>query len=163
MAALAQRWNARSPRERRAIALGAAVVTVALLWAYLWVPLQTDRARLLQELPRLRVAAGAVAEGAQEAPRLRAAVQRATAGSAAGVIEARAREDFAAAFGAVAALGDDRYRVTLQPVAFEALTRYLGALATEHGIVVDSLALAPQAGPGTVAVEALVLRAPRNP
>lgn len=163
MAGLRELWTARSPRERRVVAGGVAAVVVALLWAYGWSPLQEDRARLARDLPQLRADAAQVAAGVQEAARLRGAAQRTDAAGAAAAIETRAREAFAGAFGAVAAAGDDRYRLALQPVAFDVLARYLGTLAAEHGIVVEQLALAPHDDAGRVAVESLVLRTPPQP
>jgi general secretion pathway protein M len=162
MAGLTAFWQARSPRERRIVTAGAAALLAAALWAYVWVPLQADRARLARDLPGLRAEAAMVAAGAAEAARLRSA-PRSAPGGALAAIEARGREAFAGAFGAVAAVGDERYRVTLQPVAFETLARFLGGLAADHGLVVDRLALSPQPAGALVAVDALVLRAPAAP
>ena len=156
-------WHARPERERQIIAAGLLLLIIAALWAYVWSPLQADRTRLRAEVPRLRAEAAQVAAGAEEVTRLRGALQRVSPGGASGTIEARAREHFATAYGGVTALGDERYRVSLQPVPFAGLARYLGALAADHAIVVESLALSARPEGGTVNVEGLVLRAPRSP
>lgn len=156
-------WNARAERERQIVAAGALLLVVAALWAYVWSPLQADRARLRTEVPRLRAEAALVATGAAEVTRLRGALQAIAPGSGTTLIETRAREYFVAAYGGVTPLGDERYRLSLQPVPFASLTRFLGVLAADHAIVVETLALAAHADGGTVNVEGLVLRAPRKP
>ena len=57
---LATAWNRRSPNERRALAFGAFVVAVILLVALVWLPLERARARLANDLPRLRAATAAL-------------------------------------------------------------------------------------------------------
>ncbi len=50
-------WQARAPRERLVYGLGAGALVVASLWAYVWLPVQDDRARLAVTVPKLRAQA----------------------------------------------------------------------------------------------------------
>ena len=65
-------WQARNTRERALIAGGGGALAVALLWAYVWVPLEADRFRLTATLPTLRTQAQQLALQAGEVERLRA-------------------------------------------------------------------------------------------
>lgn len=47
-------WNARQPRERRILALGAALLLLLLIWWLLIDPASEARSRWQQELPKLR-------------------------------------------------------------------------------------------------------------
>ena len=51
---LMQFWRARAPRERAVLGGGAALLVLALGYAYAWLPMQRDRAQLQQALPQLR-------------------------------------------------------------------------------------------------------------
>ncbi|GMV02105.1 MAG: hypothetical protein AMXMBFR52_17610 [Burkholderiales bacterium] len=52
---LLQRWQMLTPRERRILATGAALLAVALLWLVLFEPAWNARRRLQAELPAMRV------------------------------------------------------------------------------------------------------------
>ena len=68
---LAQAWDERSPRERAAIAWGAALLLIALAIAVVWLPLERTRTRLAAELPALR---GSLASNAGGLPGAQVAV-----------------------------------------------------------------------------------------
>jgi type II secretory pathway component PulM len=74
-------WQGRNTRERALIAAGGPALVVALLWAYVWAPLEADRLRLAAALPTLRVQAQQLALQATDVERLRAAA-RARGGAA---------------------------------------------------------------------------------
>ena len=154
-------WQVRAPRERLVYGLGAGALLVASLWAYVWLPVQDDRARLAAAVPKLeREAAETVRESA-EVDRLRAAA-RARGAVPQGAIEAAMKAaGFGDAYAGVSPLGEGRVQVNLRTVPFDDLVRTLAALGERHGVAVETAALRA-AGEGRVQVESLVLRAARG-
>lgn len=161
MEAIRELWNAREPRERMVIAAGLGALLVAVLWAYVWDPIATDRARLAAALPKLRAQAQLVATQGAEVERLRnAARSRGTPTAPDAAIGAAAKSlGLGDAIGAVTVLGEGRVQVVVKPVAFDALVRLLGELAAGQGLAVESLVVRVAPEPGRVQVETLVLRA----
>ncbi len=157
-------WRAREPRERAVIAAAAAALGVAVLWAYVWIPIEADRARLVEALPRLRAAAQGFAHEAAEVERLRAAV-RARGGIAApqaAIEETLRASGLGDGYAGVTTLGDGRVQVNLRAVPFDALARVVAQLAEAQGLAVERVALKASGEPGKVQVEMLVLRAARG-
>lgn len=72
MSALAEFWSARLQGERRLLVAGAALVALTALYLYVWLPVSTERTRLLVELPQLRAHAAGLERDAAELQRLRA-------------------------------------------------------------------------------------------
>lgn len=157
-------WRARAPRERAVIAAGASALAVAALWAYVWIPIEADRARLAESLPRLRAAAHDVGREAAEVDRLRAAARARGGGAApqAAIEETLKASGLGDGYAGVAALGDGRVQVNLRAVPFDALVRVVAQLAEAHGLTVERIALKASGEPGKVQVETLVLRAGRG-
>ena len=157
-------WQARAPRERTVIGGAAVALAVAGLWAYVWVPIEADRARLAEALPRLRAAAQALAHEAAEVDRLRAAARaRGAAAAPEAAIEATLKAaGLGDGYAGVTALGDGRVQVNLRAVPFDALARAVAELAEGHGLAVERIALKAGGEPGKVQVESLVLRTARG-
>ena len=160
MEALRELWNSREPRERAVIAVGLGALVVAALWAWVWHPIASDRARLVAALPQLRAQVQQVARQGAEVERLRnAARSRGVAPAPDEAIATTAKSlGLGEAVAAVTALGEGRVQVALKPVSFDALVRMLGELGTEHGLAVESLVVRAAPDPGRVQVETLVLR-----
>jgi type II secretory pathway component PulM len=161
---LRERWQARTPRERAVIGAAAAALAVAALWAYVWLPLAADRARLVEALPRLRAAAQTLAHQATEVDRLRAAARaRGAAGAPQDAIEATLKASgLGDGYAGITPLGDGRVQVNLRAVPFDALAGAVAQLAEAHGLAVERIALKAAGEPGKVQVESLVLRAARG-
>jgi type II secretory pathway component PulM len=161
---LREAWQARSARERGTIAIGVGALIVAALWAYVWVPIEADRARLVRALPTLRAQAEQLVRDSAEVERLRSAARSRGSASA----PQRAVEDAMRAGGlgegysGVAALGEDRIQVNLGVVPFDALVRVITQLAETHGLAVETIAVKATGESGKVRVETLVLQGPRN-
>jgi general secretion pathway protein M len=157
-------WRARNARERSLIGGGGALVLVAVLWAYVWAPIASERARLIASLPALRVQAQHVAEQAAEVERLRTAARsRTESGPPQRAIEdAMKAAGFAEGFAGVAALGGGRFQVNLGVVPFDALLRVVAQLAERQGLAVETIALKATNEAGKVRVESLVLQGARS-
>jgi len=152
-----ERWyRARPPREQTVLLAAAIVVPILLFYLAVWQPLADSRARLHKELPGLREASGRFALQADEAQRLRS---RAPARQ--GTRSARASVEGTAARAGITLQGidtgaGDRTIVQLSPVAFDALSRWLGDLASTEGLVVENLQITAVED-GQVKVDRLVL------
>jgi general secretion pathway protein M len=152
-------WEARAPRERLVFGVGAAALLVASLWAYVWAPVQTDRARLAVAVPQLKAQAEETVRESAEVERLRTAARGRGAVPPAAIDAAMKAAGFGDAYAGVAPLGEGRIQVNLRTVPFDELVRTLGALGEAHGVAVESAALRA-AGEGRVQVESLVLALP---
>jgi len=154
-------WQARAPRERLVYGLGAGALVAASLWAYVWLPVQDDRARLAAAVPKLKREAAETVRESAEVERLRAAA-RARGAVPQGAIDAAMKAaGFGDAYAGVSSLGEGRVQVNLRTVPFDELVRALAALGETHGVAVETAALRA-AGEGRVQVESLVLRAARG-
>ena len=130
-------------RERIVVLGGAAAVVVIVIFAFVLRPLErgsaalrdtvsTDRALLL-DLARLD------AGGATQSPRSTAADQ--------GLSFPRTRQD-----------GPDAMNVTFQNASFDALLKWLVALETNHGVVVDTASVSSGRDPGLVSGQIFLRR-----
>jgi len=131
-------WLARSAREQRVLAVAAVLAALLLGWAWVWDPLhaalQQERARVIQSeavLTRMQFQA--------EQLRLLSAQSTAVATPAPGSLLVRVDASLASAgLGSsvlrVEPLESGRVRVQLQAVDFDALMRWLEALAARDGV-----------------------------
>lgn len=151
---LRQFWRERNTRERQLIGIGLPLLLLALLYAYLWLPVQKERARLQRTLPELRTSAAQLRQQAQEVKILQ---QHVPAGSAASAPAdpVTALRDTASQVGLPApqiqpgAAGG--MQVSFDQVGFNPLTQWLDALQRQHGLKVKTLDVRPVAGqPGKV-------------
>jgi type II secretory pathway component PulM len=160
--------DARPARERQVLRTALVLVPALLIWLWIWEPLSAAHARLARTLPAARLQAIEFDRQASAFERMpaRPARDATPARSPSEAIAASAaRNGLGNAIGRVEAAGNDRLQVRLESVDFALLVRWLGRLAADDGLVVDSLQ-AQAAGPGQVRVERLLLmpaarRAPR--
>lgn len=153
-----QVWRARAPRERLVLAGGAALLVLALAYAYAWLPMQRELAQLREALPQLRVQAEQMQRDAEEVARLRAR----PAASLRGGSVAAAVEQRAAASGlreqieTITPQDAGRVRVVLPRVGFDAWLAWIGDLRAAHGVRVESARIESSGEAGMVRVEAVL-------
>ena len=155
---LGHAWERASPRERAMIVGAAVVVALAVLWTWVWQPINADIARLQRDLPR----AHSVLATARAQANALAALQR-TSASAKSTDPRAAVERVLAERGlrpAVTALDvqDGRVRLTFAAVRFDALVALLDALARTDGLRAVDAVLAARVEPGTVRAELTLAR-----
>jgi general secretion pathway protein M len=155
-------WQARNARERALIAGGVGALAVALLWAYVWVPLEADRLRLTTTLPTLRTQAQQLALQATEVERLRASGRGGAAPSQSAIEHTLKGAGLGAGVVNVATLGGGRVQVNLGVVPFDTLVGVIAQLAESHGLAVETIVLKAVGEPGKVRVETLVLQGARS-
>jgi type II secretory pathway component PulM len=160
MDALRAAWQARTSREHTAVGVGAVVVTSLLLYGFVWEPLRADRARLREIVPHLRTQSAQFTTDAAEARRLRGQGHSALASEPPrAVIESAAVESgMRPRIRSVTEVASGRFQVAVEPVSYEALIQWVGALASSDGIALEAVQLRPGATPGTVVVDTLVLK-----
>lgn len=160
MDSLRAAWQERTLRDRFALALGAAVVAVLLLYAFVWEPVRVDHKRLRESVPQLRAQAVQFATDAAEAQRLRDVGLRHPGGAntPASLEAAADRTGMRARIKSITEVSGGRVQVVLEPVPYEALVRWIGELTGSAGFAVESVQLRPGPAPGIVLVQTLVLK-----
>jgi type II secretory pathway component PulM len=153
---LANAWSRRSPNERRALAIGACVVGAILVVTLVWLPLERARARLANDLPRLRAATAALQRDAEEVKRLRAMPQAVAVTNS--PLASLATNGGGLAGAQFAVLDERRVRVTGADVSFAALLEWLRNAQATHGVRVESARLEALPAPGRVRAELLLAR-----
>jgi type II secretory pathway component PulM len=141
---LAQAWHDRPERERRALAIGAAILGAILVVGLVWVPLERVRVRLNAELPRLRASIAVLERDAAEVRRMRSLAPVAAPAAA----PMSTPRDLA---GAQVSVGDDkRVHVRGDDVSFTALLDWLATAQSSQGLRVESARIEALAAPGRV-------------
>lgn len=154
---VASAWRERSPGERRMLAWGAAVVTLLLALAFVWLPLDRARQRLAAELPLLRASIASLERDAAQVQRLRQQPAAAAPGGATPL--ASLATNAGGLTGAqIAVLDARRVRVTSTDVSFAALLEWLRNAQATHGMRVDSARVDALPAAGRVRVEMLLSR-----
>ena len=150
-------WQSRSPRDRQIILAISAVVLVAFLYAYLWLPMSQARAQLRAELPKLRGAAQEMELQAKEVAQLRGTPAPAASGVAQDVISKSAeRAGLKGALTQVTSLSPERSQVTLNAVAFDRWIEWTRTLANEFALRIESAQVSATGDPGMVKVQAVL-------
>lgn len=152
-------WSLRSARERLALVLVGGVAALALLWWLAWQPLQRDSERLARELAEQRAAliearreADEIAGLARNAPALPAVDVRA---AIEGALSQRGLKPVA---GTVERLDDQRWRITLDALSFDALTSLLDSLQRDSGVRAAEVSVTGRVEPGQVRAEVTLTR-----
>ena len=127
--ALAQWWQLRSRSERRVLLAVGAVVALALAWLIVWQPLERDSERLTRRLANDRAALADARRASDEIAGLaRAAAAPIAADPRAALDSVLTAQNLRTAASAIERVDDDRVRVTLDRIGFDALTALLDAL-----------------------------------
>jgi general secretion pathway protein M len=148
-------WNTLSLRDRRALAVLAAFVALALAWFALWQPLAASRDRLAAQVERAEQDRAWMQSRATELGQLRAAgaldpLDR-SGKSLLALADAGARE---AGLGAnlkrVEPVSEGRVNLWFEGVPFDSMTTWLDQLEGRYGVRVDDLSAERAGGVGTV-------------
>ena len=144
-----QWWQLRSPAERTAWLIIGGIALVLVAWLLIWQPLTSETERLERRLMEQRAALATARRQADEIAALaRSAVEPSPRDARADVESALARQGLKAT--AIDRGEDQRLRVTLDAVSFEALTRLLEALRRDARLNAVDLTAAARVEPGQV-------------
>ena len=147
-----QWWQLRSPAERTAWLIVGGIALVLVAWLLIWQPLTSETERLERRLMEQRAALATARRQADEIAALaRSTVEPLPRDARADVESALARQGLKAT--AIDRGEDQRLRVTLDAVSFEALTRLLEALQRDARLNAVDLTAAARVEPGQVRAE----------
>jgi type II secretory pathway component PulM len=147
-----QWWQLRSPAERTAWLIVGGIALVLVAWLLIWQPLTSETQRLERRLMEQRAALATARRQADEIAALaRSAIEPSPRDARADVESALARQGLKAT--AIDRGEDQRLRVTLDAVSFEALTRLLEALQRDARLNAVDLTAAARVEPGQVRAE----------
>ena len=143
-------WRLRTRTERATFVAIAALLVTAIAWLLVWIPVQTEIARLTRELAAQR---SALAEARVQADAIAGLERRAPPPAR----EARTALDSTLAQAGVKASAIDRngddLRVTIDGISFDALTTVLESLQRDAGLRAVELTAAARVEAGTVRAE----------
>ncbi|MCO5105872.1 MAG: type II secretion system protein M [Burkholderiaceae bacterium] len=159
---LLQRWQLTTPRERRVVIAGAALLAIAVVWLLLFEPAWDGRRRLQSELPAMRSQVAQIEQLAGEARRLGAVPAGNDAPQA---VRARLEQSIDAA-GLKPALAQltltgNLFELRFKSVPYAAWLAWLEAAARETRLRVVDAAVTRETGIGVVSVR-LALEMPRR-
>lgn len=152
-------WASRAERERQMLSAGAAVLALILAWLAVWEPVTSLHHRREKALAEARSLAtrletlAAESRGVQPAgggsrqQSLLSVVDQSGKSSGIGKAPSRLQPD-----------GDTTVRVWLEDVPFDAVMRWLGELATRHGVQVADAEIERQSGSGLVNARLTLVR-----
>ena len=154
-AAWAQRWHGLERRQRQIIVGGAGVAIIALLFAYVWLPLERERTQLATRLPQLHARLADMQRQVEEIKLVRSAPPVAITTRA---LDAQAlRAAFSGSEVTVNALGNQRFRLLIAATAYSTWIDELKRLQSQSVVRVDEaklISLAEAAQSGMVKVDA---------
>ena len=155
---LAHWWALRSVRERLALALVGGIVAFALLWWLAWLPLQRDSERQARELVEQRAALAEAHRPADEIAELARNAPAPPTGDARAAIDGALSRQGLKSSGSVERLDGERWRVSFDAIAFDALTSFLDALQREAGVRAAEASVTARVEPGQVRAEVTLTR-----
>jgi general secretion pathway protein M len=156
---LAQWWQLRSPGERTLLAIGAALIGLALAWLFVWQPLELDIERLLRQLASDRTTLGEARRQADAIAGLAKSAPAIATGDARAALDAvLAQQGLKSAAGAIERTDNERIRLTFDNIAFDALTAFLETLQHSAQLRAVELVATARVEPGQVRAELTLAR-----
>jgi type II secretory pathway component PulM len=147
-----QWWQLRSPAERSAWLVAGGIAVVLAAWVLIWQPLTRDTERLERRLAEQRATLVAARRQTDEIATLaRRTVETSPRDARADVESALARQGLKAT--AIDRTDDQRLRITLDSVSFDALSTLLDALQRDARLSAVDLTAAARVEPGQVRAE----------
>ena len=140
-------WQDRTPRERWIVAAGAGALLVAFAYAYLWLPIARERARLITGVPQLRTQAQNMRADAPLIERLRTSAKAVPADLNTALAGFPVSKQAGAAAPQMITEANGRIRVVFESVRSDEWLRWIGAIALKRirieTVRIDAL---PEAG-----------------
>lgn len=155
-AILTQFWRQRTHAERRTLALGGAVLVIALLYAFIWQPLSEERRRLESALPQMRNAATQMRIAAAEVTHLRNSPPKTFTQNLGGALNAANAHSPLGAPSQIMPMDAGRIRLEYNAVSFDGWIDWANLLQTEHGVRIESAEITALAEPGMVKIKAVL-------
>lgn len=154
-------WLRLNASERRTILLGAAVLLIGVAYAYLWLPVTRDRARLQAALPGLRAQAARVAAAGEEAQRLKASASAVSVDQAGGIqqiLENSLGTEMRRGVERIAAESPGRATLVISGVAFDKWAEWVAQVHSRDHVRLESCVIETLAQGGLVRIQAVMTR-----
>jgi len=153
-------WENRSERDRTAIGAAAILIALAIVYAYVWLPVTRERDRLLVRIPELRAEAQAMESDAGALDRLGSGARPGARDLKTAIEQAAATSRIALSQGGIEQQGAQRVRVLIASVrAAEAFT-FVARLQSAQSVLLENLRMTSLADGDRVKLEAVFSRAP---
>ena len=149
-------WMDRGPAERVLLTAIATIAVLALIVAFIWLPLERSRARLARELPQLRASAATLERQAAEAKRLRSMPAIATRASDPLTSLVAGASTLPGA--QVSVLDGKTIAVTGADIAFGPLLEWIATVQASQGLRVQSARIEALPAAGRVRAELRLAR-----
>ena len=151
-------WMDRGPVERILLMAIAAIAVLALIVAFIWLPLERSRARLVRELPQLRASLATLERQAGEAKRLRSmpAIAAGAFEPLASLVTAGGGNSLPGA--QIVVLDGKTIAVTGADVAFGALLQWIASVQASQGLRVQAARIEALPAAGRVRAELRLAR-----
>ena len=153
-------WHGLNVRERRTFSLGAGILLAGLGYAYLWLPLAQDRARLQVSVPLLRIQAALLQTEKAEVLRLRPMVIEVPV-TQVGLQQALEQSASAAMRQSITGIvleSSDRATLTLNSVDFDDWVAWVALLHHQQHIRIESATVESLRQNGMVKIHAVMVR-----
>lgn len=150
-------WRNLQARERNVLQGGGGILLFALLYAYLWLPLQQQRQHLHDILPRVRVQAMQLQSARDEVLALKTrvgSVNRSTQPLQQALTQSSTALNLTPE--RVEMQGENKATLVFKNIRFAQWLRWLHGLQTQHGVRVETLEIAATAEAGMVNVHVMV-------
>ncbi len=134
-------WQARNARERSLLTIGSIFLLLALLYGLAWLPISEGRKKLTVSLPQLRVDTAQMRTDLQQITGLQGNTGAASGDARQAVesgLQAAALRDKVSA---VDRVDNQRVRLTLNGVGFDAFLGFLESMQSQQRLRVESLQL----------------------
>jgi general secretion pathway protein M len=156
------RYQELQPRERLFVAVGAAVVVVALIYGALWQPFARAQARQVMALENARALAERLEVIASAVQKARAAGIGSMQGREQSLLTLIDQQGRSAELGRAPARlqpeGDNEVKVWFEDVPFDSLVRWMATLESRYGVQIQSAEFERRAGAGLVNARLTVVR-----
>lgn len=153
---LTRYWTDRTPRERWVLGGGLALLVVAFIYAYLWLPMARERERLMSELPKLRMQLQEMRADSGSIERLRANGKTAPADVKAALAIYSASEQGRRVTPQVNAEANGRLGVSLASVVATDWLAWIGGLSAQPGVRIEAVQIDALGAQGMVKASAIL-------
>jgi len=156
--ALRQFFRNRTEHERIALCAGATVIALAIVYAYVWLPVTRQHDRLLASVPQLRAAAQDMKRDASELARLKTLARKPPPDLKAAIEQTAVANGITLPPGSMGLQGATSARVMIPSAPAAQAFAFIAQLQSAHGLKADRLRMTVLAD-GRVSLEAIFARA----
>lgn len=160
IAALRRFRGEHTEREWAALCAGAALIALAIAYAYVWLPVTRERDRLLASVPQLRAVAREMQRDAAELERLKGIDRKSPLDLKAAVEQTAIASGITPGAGEISQHGAESVRVGIASAQAAQGFAFVARLQSEHGVRAESLRMTAVGDGDRVRLDAVLVRKP---